>query len=268
MRVCLSLCVALILTVPASAQDEAARKTIKRILAEIELVPSLYAKGETPIDVKTAPKFSSIKLVGYPIGKINYHETEREKWKKSKEAYERDFPLRAAVLEAAEETKNLDKLEIYWTLPKEAAEPKVKALILQKQERPGMAIFKLEAIYKQMEAAAGQRNKEQIRRWALDFDFAMTRVQGNLVFLYEYNFVLGAIRADNLPELAAGDTGWKIAFNNLRPNVSEQKARQYAKDRLTLLQQIQKDHAGTPWAYYAERDSKRELGMQWAPRKK
>jgi len=51
MRICVSLCVALILTIPASAQDEAARKTIKRILEEIELVPSLYAKGMTTGDI-------------------------------------------------------------------------------------------------------------------------------------------------------------------------------------------------------------------------
>jgi hypothetical protein len=35
-----------------------------------------------------------------------------------------------------------------------------------------------------------------------------------------------------------------------------------------LLQKFQDEHADTPWADYASRDAKRELGMQWAARKK
>jgi hypothetical protein len=272
MRSCLAICVALIISTPAFAQgDEVDRKTLKRILEEIELVPSLYAKGETAITVKTAPKFSSLKLVGYPIGKINMPDAERPKWLKDKAAYAKDYPLRAAVFEAEAASAAAMKLEIAMTLQPDPKlgylTAKEKAGFFQQQEGLGRAIFDLENALTQMKNAVIHRDAEKVRRWKVDFDFAMTRLQGNIVFLYEYNFTLGQIRADTLPQLRDGDTGWKIAA---RPkiHVTEQRAKDLAKARATLLQKFQDEHADTPWAYYASRDAKRELGMQWAARKK
>jgi hypothetical protein len=263
-----AIIVAFYFAAPAAAQDdEADRKTIKKILEEIELVPSLYAKGETALNAKTAPKFSSIKLVSYPMGKVNAPEVEREAWLKNKENFTRDKPVRAAVFEAAAETDSFKNLSITRTLTKTQLTPKEKAAFLKKQAPLGVAIFKLEQVLEQMRAADKQREKETVRRWKLDFDFAQTRMLGNLIYLYEYNYVLGAIRADSLPDPGNDGIGWKVVT---RPKitVTEQKAKAYVKDRAKLLEQIQKDHAATPWAYFAERDARRELGMAWEPRKK
>jgi len=263
-----SITLVLLAAPPSFAQnDDADKKTIKKILAEIELVPSLYAKGETLLTSKTAPKFSSVKLVSYPIGKINTPEKEREKWEKDKESYARENPLRAAVLEAAFETANLRDLKIFTSISTTQVTPKEKAKLLLGQASLGMSIFKLEQVLAHMREAAQMREKEKSARWKVDFDFAMTRVEGNLIYLYEYNFNLGSIRADNLPELSPEHDGWKIAFRP-KATVTEPKAKSYVKDRAKRLEQIQKDHPGTPWAYFAERDSKRDLGMAWVAKKK
>ena len=51
-------------------------------------------------------------------------------------------------------------------------------------------------------------------------------------------------------------------------NVPEATAKSYWKDRARQLTKIQEEYAGTPWAYFAERDGKRDLGMRWQPKKK
>jgi hypothetical protein len=50
--------------------------------------------------------------------------------------------------------------------------------------------------------------------------------------------------------------------------VTETKAKDLVKARAKLLQKIQEDYADTPWAYFAEREGKRDLGMEWAAKKK
>ena len=253
--------------------DEADRETIEKILTEIELAPSLYAKGESLMTAKTAPKFSSSKLSGYSIGPIHSLEKERQTWAKDKEKYASEFPMRAALLEAAAQSKNLTKLDLFTSVGADfnkkgdLVSGKNKRAFLQNQASVGVAIFELESILAQMKDAAEKRDQEKNVRWKADFDFAQTRVQGNIVFLYEYNFAVGAVRADILPNLGKEHIGWKIAA---RPKitVTESRAKALVKDRERLLKKIQEDHPGTPWAYFAERDSKRLLGMTWEPMKK
>jgi hypothetical protein len=69
-----------------------------------------------------------------------------------------------------------------------------------------------------------------------------------------------------LPPLGPGDTGWKIAFKP-KLSVPEGKAKTLAKECRKRLQKMQQDYAETPWAFFAERDSKREWGMAWVTKK-
>lgn len=250
----------------ASAQDdEIDKKTFKKILQEIELVPSLYTKDEPTVNlkrqIKTLPKFSSLKIVSFPIGKINTPDKELEKWKADKTQYTRDYPHRAFVLTAAE---MLETVKPALTLPG-PIDPKSKQAFLMEQMTIGKTIYDLEKLVSEVEKA--DRGKEKVRRWLLDSDFARARVLGNLVFLYEYNFTLGQIRADNLPDLGMGDNCWKIAFRPMT-NVREPQMRAQIKVRAEILASIQKEAPGTPWAYFAEKESQRPLGMTWVAAKK
>lgn len=261
----LSIALAVAWTPPAFAQneDEADKKTLKKILQEIELVPSLYAKDASPVNVKTLPKFSSVKLVGYPLGKVQTPEKEREKWLKDKSQYAIENPHRAFIFEAAETTAKQN-------LPMKLQHPlgpKEKAKFLQEQAPLGISIFQFEGALASLREADENRNKEKMRRWLVNTDFAHARVLGNMIFLYEYNFTLGQIRADNLPELGKGEDGWKITVLP-KINVTEPRAKGLVKVRAKLLTKIQEENAGTPWAYFAELESKRDLGMQWVAKKK
>jgi hypothetical protein len=273
--VCLVLFTLLTLaTRPAAAQgDDADKKLVNRLVADMYLVPSLYARGEGRMSSKTLPKFSATKLFGYPLNKKETAESERKFWMASKEVYGNSTPLRAALFEAMDQAEKLQALQFPMTVLGEKA-PKGDYFIaknrlefMKNQEALAKSIFSVEQILPQMKAAAEKRDMETSRRWQANFDLGYTRTLGNLVYLYEYSYALGLIRADSLPDLGKGDDGWKIAFR-AGPTVTEPKAKQYARERSKLLQKMQVDHAGTPWAYFAERDSKRDLGMTWVAKKK
>jgi hypothetical protein len=256
-----------ITTSALAGDEEADKKLIKRIFFEVDLVPSLYALEEKPLKFGSLPKFTAAKLTDYSFGKKEIYAKDRDIWKENKERYVKDFPLRAAIFEAADENDTLKRLEIAMTIPAAEFSPKDRAAFQEKQANLGAVIFKQKCVLKQMQEAAEKRDQEKSKRWQATFDLAMTRTHGNLLFLYEYSYALGQIRADKLPELGKEHDGWTIAFQQ-KINIPEGAAKDVAKTRLKLLESIQKQHAGTPWAYFAERDGKRDMGMAWAAKKK
>jgi len=261
------LCVILVAPAPPlfAQGDTADEKTIQRIVQEIELVPSLYGRGEGAAKL---PKFPAARLGNYAATESDALDQSRKLWAVDKAAYAKANPLRAAIFEAALETESLGKLKLPMTLSLKMVSAKQKAaIVLQGQAAVGTAIFKLEQVLAEFQEAAGLRDKEKSARWKADFDFAHARVQSNLVFLWEYSFTLGQVRADNLPETTKDHDGWKIV-SRPKITVTESKAKTLAKERGKLLKKIQDDHPGTPWAHFAERENARELGMAWEPKKK
>lgn len=295
-----------ITTSAVAGETEADKKLIKRIFSEVNLVPSLYAKDETPVKFGSLPKFTEKALKDYYFGKKEISALERDAWKANKEQYAKDFPVRAAVLLAAWECADVNELKMPLTLepavlpagvfqegkvrfppltslqvgclgglgeviatsyPDDPVGVKAKAEILKMQEPLGKAIFQIEAVQAKMKAAADQRDKEKSKRWQATFDLALARVQTDLIFLYEYSYALGQIRADKLPDLKAGEDGWKIAFQP-KITITEPKAKSLAKERMKLLERIQQDHPGTPWAHFAGLEKNRNLGMTWMAKKK
>jgi hypothetical protein len=252
------------------AQDEATRRDIKRIVEEIEIVPSLYAKEGESTQIKALPKFSAKKLQELALDKEDVFSRQRERYRTKKDRYVKDYPLRAAIFEAAEEVEKINKAELplVFLLPKpdkkdktkDKSLAKAKVTVLQRQSYLGSMCFKLEQVLARLSEVKIEQEKS--KHWQADAHFARARLEQNLIFLYELNFSLGQIRADALPELAAGDVGWRIAFKP-KVTVPEGKVKTMAKECLKRLEKMQEDYAETPWAFFAERDRKREWGMEW-----
>jgi hypothetical protein len=250
--------------------ESADKRIIEQILQEIELAPSMYARNETPVKPMALPQFAAAKLARYVVADVESVELHRKRWIANKVAYGKAYPMRAPLFEAEQEAKTLRALKIPLTLAAAGAPlptPQQKAAVLQLQASLAVAIFKLDQVHKGMEDAAEWRNKQKIARWKADFDFAQVRVQTNLIYLLEIDFTFGQIRADGLPKLAKDQSGWVIVA---RPKISvpEGKAKALVKDRLNRLKKIQEEHADSPWSYFAERESKRDLGMEWVAKKK
>jgi hypothetical protein len=140
---------------------------------------------------------------------------------------------------------------------------KRKGEFLKEQEPLGISQFKLKGALAALNEAGAMRDKETSKRWQANFDYVQARLQSRLVYLFEYNYTLGQIRLDNLPELATGQSGWRVGVSGAKLNVTENDAKDIAKKTKTLWQKIEDTYPDTPWALLAQRESKIALGLTW-----
>ena len=97
---------------------------------------------------------------------------------------------------------------------------------------------------------------------ALPDDVSVARLQARLVYIDEYNYVLGDIRADRLPALEGDDTLWRLGFKQ-KLSTNESKAKTMQKDIGRLWKKIIEEHPNTPWALLAQRESLYAMGLEW-----
>jgi hypothetical protein len=251
---------------PGRAGDaEIDKKSRERIDQEMALVPSLYAKYQARAKLKALPKFLAKTLADYSIDSEQTVDKERELYKSDRQKYAKRLPLRAAIFDAAEALELAKKLEIRMVIFRPIT-PMKKTLFMKEQESQGMVIFKLEQVYAHMQEAAKQRKKET-KRWQANFDFALARMESNLIFLMEHDYALGRIRADALPDLGEGDDGWRLTLVS-KITISEKKTKDLAKAMKNRWERIQTDNPETPWAYFAQGEGERLIGMEWTAKKK
>lgn len=237
---------------------------VNSILDELRIMPQVRATRAGDINLLRAqnlPAFSADKLSEY---KADQSLADMEKkYKANPEAFAKQYPLRAAYFDALEALRENDKIRMREVL-NSPIDPKRKAAFLIEQEPLGIAVFKLqkEALPKVLEAAK-MRDMETSKRWKANFDYIQARLQSRLVYLFEYNYTLGQIRADNLPELAPGQSGWRVGVSGPKLNVTENDAKDLAKKTSKLWNKIEESYPDTPWALLAQRESKIALGLTW-----
>ncbi len=211
------------------------------------------------------PAFAAKKLESYkPDGKKDLEEL-RKRYNTDKTEYAKEFPLRAAVFDVMDALEESAKVRVREVLTKADTDPKRKAAILLEQEPIGQSIFNLDKVQKRFTKAGEMREMETSRRWLANYDYAQARLQSRMVFLIEYNYVLAAVRRDELPELAPGQNGWRIGSGK-KISVSERKAKDLAKDTKKVWDRILKDYPDTPWALLATREKDIALGLEWRPK--
>jgi hypothetical protein len=242
-------------------EPRADQAMVESIVREIEAVPSHYARDEKPVKFESLPAFTAARLAQFTPDKDRSFEKQQADWKADRVGYAKEHPLRARIFEAID-IKTGKKLDLPKTIRPDFS-PKDKLKLLQQQVEPGLALLDLEELLDDMAKDSEQhRANEKSLRWRADFDFARARTMSAYIFLFEYNYALAQIRSDSLPDLKEGQTGWKLVPSE-RLSVLETKVKVRAKECLKLLKGIQADYAGTPWAYFAERESQRPLGMRW-----
>jgi hypothetical protein len=252
---------------PAGAGD-ADPKIVTQLVREIEQLSSLYAKNEKPVAIAALPKFAAKSLDRLKVNDVPPLESARGNWKANPEKYAKTVPLRGAYFTAADSIEQARRLIVpALFIPRDALGPKAKVGFLQKQAPLGVSIFKMEQALAALQDAEEKRDKEKSVLWRARFDWARAVNEADVLFLFEYNFTLGQVRADNLPDLKAEHDGWKIAYQ-AKIGVTEKKAKDLAKQLKKRWTQIQEDYADTPFAYFAERESRRDQGMTWVAKKK
>src|SRR5262249_35203529 len=129
----------------------------------------------------------------------------------------------------------------------------VKRQILQEQTIPARSILFLQEALEELRQVAAQLGQEKTKRWQAHYDYVLAPLLTQLVLVYEYNGALGRIRADQLPALGQGETGWELVARE-RPLVTDTKTKQLAREVARLWEKIAREHPGTPWALAAERE--------------
>jgi hypothetical protein len=259
-RIVLASCLLLGFAAAHSADEPRADKgVVESILSEIEAVPSLDVRDEKPVKFESLPAFAASRLADFASDKDRSFEKQHADWKADRAVYAKQHPLRASLF-AAIDVSARRKFNLRMTV-EPASLPLNKVAFLQRD--PAMSILDMEELLEEMKEKAEHRGKEKSLRWRADFDFARARLMGNYVLVFEYNHAIGQIRTDSLPELTKGQSGWQIVPSQ-RLTVFETKVKATAKERTRLLRAIERDYAGTPWAYFAEREIQRSLGLMWA----
>ena len=92
------------------------------------------------------------------------------------------------------------------------------------------------------------------------------RLKARLVYIYEYTFLLGQIRRDDMPALDNGADGWRMGSRK-KIQVTEPKAKKYAKEVEKAWKAIEKNYKDTPWAILAYREGLVALGLEWKAKK-
>jgi hypothetical protein len=215
------------------------------------------------LDANKLPAFTAKKLDSYkPDGYKDLAELQK-RYAKNKEEFAKDLPLRAAVFEAVEALQESNKIRMF-EVQRSPITPERKTDIKKEQEILGMSTFQLERALADLKAAGEERDKETSRRWLANFDFTQARLQSRLVYLIEYNFVLSRVRQDELPELAPGQTGWRVGTGR-KIAVTDSKAKDYAKGTKKLWDRIINQYPDTPWSLLAQREKEISLGLRWRP---
>lgn len=250
----------------ASGKDVAGYALINSMLDELKFPPvrDTRAGDIALLKAQNLPSFPSKILEGFKADGYNNVTELRERFVKNKETFTKEYPLRAAYFEAFDALQESSKIQMREVLAS-PIDPKRKAAFLQEQAPAGISIFKLEGVLANLKTAEEERDKETSKRWQANFDYIQARLQARLIYLFEYSYTLGQIRADNLPELAPGQSGWRIGTGK-KIAVTEQKAKALNKATAKLWKRLQDEYPDTPYAILAERESIISLGLQWRPK--
>jgi hypothetical protein len=236
----------------------AARGTIQQgILDELKQVPrpGPFAFQDAALD--SFPAFAEKELDRYKADSSTWAELKKVL------AQDPDKPtLRWATLKAVDGLQEARKLGVKEKWDAASARPEGKVRVLEEQRRLAMVGFELEEKLRELEEAGKTRDRERSRRWQAHYDYVHMAYLARLVFLSEYNYALGDIRAERLPALTPGAPGWRLA-SGAKLRTTEGKVKSWSRQMDQLLETIIKDHPGTPWALSAQRERLSPRGLLW-----
>jgi hypothetical protein len=242
-----------------SGGDKAGAALVNNILAEMRKIPPMKPELKTYMEnmkAETLPAFPKKIMDFYTADYQTWDEVQSRVMKESDR-----YPLRAAVLQAKKAMDESEKLALIKDLPGPINE-KAKAMYLDLQKPAGMTIFELESALAVMEEAAQKRDQEPSKRWQAHFDYTMARLQARLIYINEYNYILGDIRADRLPALEGDNSGWELGFRQ-KLSTNENKVKTMSRELARLWKKIGDEHPNTPWALLAKREAIYAMGLQW-----
>jgi hypothetical protein len=110
-----------------------------------------------------------------------------------------------------------------------------------------------------------ERDKEQSRRWRVEYDLLLGRLLAARVRTYTYNAICAEMKRKKRPFQRPDSNMWSLRPDASIPDGIEKAARvqEHAEKARELLRRVVDENAGTPWAEFAQRELQTELGFKW-----
>ena len=121
--------------------------------------------------------------------------------------------------------------------------------------------YKLEQLFKILEAGEKARGSLTDPRWRASYDLAMGRILAMRVRLEGYNRMLAQMKATPRSFQDANNNEWKlVGAKEIETGPQMRKAADQARE---YLKRVIDEHPGTPWAFLAEKELGQDLGWNW-----
>jgi hypothetical protein len=243
----------------AEAADVAAPAEVRSIVEEINRLPGTRQLRNPRLEM---PVFSAKVLAEY--------RTDYPSWEALQAfiaAEPKKFALRKAVLEAMAALNQSHELKLLERIPSPKGtlpDAKAKVGFMRFQNEAGLKILDLQLALDKLKMA-GELRVDECKRWQAHYDFAVARLLARTLFLFEYNFAVGSLRLDGLPDLEIGvHKGWRLVSRKEPLVVSKEfKVKDLAKQVKRSWKRIADDYPETPWAVNALHEQVSDLGLQW-----
>ena len=251
----------------AAAPAGGGSKEIQSVLDEIGTPPIKPSREENGIRFEALPPFSAEAMAKYPDGG---EPTDDQKKLRDAVLQARAVMwalntakpppmLTDAVAKVRKDLKvNLSVMKDGFRKP--ADEAKFKAGVKKNEDDVADMMAACSDALEMLKAAGEKGRDAETKRWQVNYDFTLARLDAQSAYLMEYQSMLGQMRKA-LPDLAPGQNGWKLASQvALRGDSAGKKL---AKESSKLLEKIIKDNPGTPWEVLAKREKLTALGLEW-----
>lgn len=231
------------------AKGVASRNDLESLFKEILSIPPTKKSDQVALNLDSLPPFPVDKLTGYKDDGGN-------------------TPLREKVREAIDELKKSAQtnfqevfLRTFDPANQQQANQFKNQIAQIQQNQIGIVQFKLDSVLDELDRMEADRAKEN-KRWQALYDYVRARLSAKLAYYSEYNYQLGQIRKEFPTIDPMIHKGWQLAA---REKIADREAEKSAKKAKTLLDQVAKDNAGTPWEFIAKREKITAIGMEWTP---
>lgn len=167
-------------------------------------------------------------------------------------------PARAALIKASEMTNQ--RMESPATHFVKRDEAQFASELTEAQKTAAKLEPKLSALYRTLKQGEDGRDREESPRWQAAFDLAMGQTLAVSVRTRAYNEMLALAKRGLNPEKDQNNTWTLLPDADLSTSSRLEKDAERARD---YLQQVVRDHEGTPWAMLAQRELAVPLGWRW-----
>ena len=253
----------------APKQNGAGDRLVRAVQDEIGLPPVKPSEHDAALRFAQLPPFPEKKLAKYgesgetdsPLKKA-VRKTRLLLWAVS--GSPPPDSLKEEVEAFRKEVKaDLTVLRDGYRAPAPTAEAAFKNNVRQDQDVVARIMARLSEAHDELKEAGDKFRDAEPKRWQVNYDLVLCRLEEEIAYLYEYESMLGRMRKELPPRDQNLHGGWRLAA---RPDLGGDSAgKKMANAARKSLDRIIKANAETPWEVLAKREKLTNLGLEWKP---